>query len=81
MWADAGTNDTAGLGSTTPKKVGQAVVSAIRRDRNEITVAPRRARFITEIGYRHPELAARVQRRGGAVGKAEQLAERQAEKR
>jgi len=81
MWHDAGTNDTAGLGSTTPKKVGQAVASAIRRDRNEITVAPRRARFITEIGYRHPELAARVQRRGGAVDKAEQLAARQADKR
>jgi short-subunit dehydrogenase len=81
MWADAGTNDTAGLGSTTPKKVGKAVARAIRRNRNEITVAPRRARFLTEIGYRHPELAARIQRRGGAADKAEALAAGQADKR
>jgi short-subunit dehydrogenase len=62
-----------GLGTTTPRKVAKAVVRAIRRNRSEITVAPRRARFVTEIGYRHPELAGRVQRRGGAARITEQI--------
>ena len=81
MFHDAGTRDTGGLGTTTPGKVGKAVVRAIRRDRNEITVAPRRQRFITEVGYRHPELAARIQRRAGAEQMADRLAAGQADKR
>ena len=81
MFADAGSKPPPGLGTTTPKKVGKAVARAIRRDRNEITVGPRRLRFLTEIGYRHPELAARVQRRGGADRMADELAAGQADKR
>jgi len=81
MFADSGSPAPPGLGTTTPKKVGRAVVRAIRRDRNEITVAPRRLRFITEVGYRHPELAARIQRRGGAERMAEELAAGQTHKR
>jgi short-subunit dehydrogenase len=81
MFHEAGTGDTGGLGTTTPKKVAKAVVRAIRRNRNEITVATRRLRFISEVGYRHPEWAARIQRRGGAAEKAEELAAGQAEKR
>jgi short-subunit dehydrogenase len=81
MFHEAGTGDTAGLGTTTPKKVARAVVRAIRHNRNEITVATRRLRFISEVGYRHPEWAARIQRRGGASGKAEKLAAGQADKR
>ena len=70
-----------GLGTTTPKKVAKAVARAIRRNRNEITVAPRRQRFLTEVGYRHPEVAARIQRRGGAERMADELAAGQADKR
>lgn len=81
MFHDAGTRDTGGLGTTSPKKVAAAVTRAIRRNANEITVATRRLRFFTEIGYRHPELAARIQRRGGAAGKAEELAAGQRDKR
>jgi hypothetical protein len=69
------------IGTTTPQKVAKAVVRAIERNRNEITVAPLRQRFIAEIGYRHPEFAARIQRRGGAEQIAEQLAEGQSDKR
>ena len=36
---------------------------------------------LTELGYRHPELAARVQRRGGADRMAGELAAGQADKR
>jgi short-subunit dehydrogenase len=81
MFADASMKPPPGLGTTTPQKVGRAVVRAIRRNRNEITVAPRRQRFIAEFGYRHPEFAARVQRSGGAERLAERLASGQSDKR
>jgi short-subunit dehydrogenase len=81
MFHDAGTKPPPMIGTTTPRKVGQAVVRAIERNRNEITVAPMRQRFVAEIGYRHPEFAARVQRRGGAERIADDLAQGQSDKR
>jgi short-subunit dehydrogenase len=81
MWADADVKPPPMVGMTTPKKVAKAVIRAIERNRNEITVAPRRQRFIAEVGYRHPEFAARVQRRGGADRIADDLAAGQADKR
>lgn len=81
MFADAQASPPPGLGTTTPEKVGQAVVRAIRRDRPEITVAPRRQRAATEIGYRHPGLASRIQRSGGADRIADELAAGQKDKR
>ena len=81
MFADAEMKPPPGLGTTTPGKVAKAVVRAIERDRNEITVAPRRQRLTAEFGYRHPEFAARVQRLGGAERIAEDLASGQADKR
>src|SRR6185312_16025798 len=54
MFHEAGSKPPPGVGTTTPKKVAKAVAKAIRKNRNEITVAPRRQRFISEIGYRHP---------------------------
>jgi short-subunit dehydrogenase len=81
MFHDAGSAAPPGLGTTTPQKVAKAVARAIRRNRNEITVAPRRLRFVTEIGYRHPGFAAGVQRRGGADRMADELAAGQANKR
>jgi short-subunit dehydrogenase len=81
MWADADVEPPPMIGTTTPAKVARAVVRAIERNRNEITVAPIRQRFIAEIGYRHPEFAARVQRRGGAERIADELASGQSDKR
>jgi short-subunit dehydrogenase len=81
MFHDAKSKGPPGLGTTTPKKVASAVARAIETNRNEITVAPRRQRFLSELGYRHPEFAARVQRRGGAARIADQLAAGQADKR
>jgi hypothetical protein len=40
-----------------------------------------RQRLVAEFGYRHPEFAARVQRRGGAERIAQRLAQGQADKR
>jgi short-subunit dehydrogenase len=81
MFHDAASKPPPGLGTTTPGKVAKAVVEAIRRDRNEITVAPLRQRLLAEFGYRHPEFAARAQRRGGADRIAAKLARGQADKR
>jgi short-subunit dehydrogenase len=81
MFHDADMAPPPGMGTTTPGKVGKAVAHAIERNRNEITVAPRRQRFLAEFGYRHPELAARVQRRGGADRIADKLAAGQSDKR
>jgi short-subunit dehydrogenase len=81
MFAQTGAKPPALMGSTTPKRVAEAVVRAITTNRSEIAVAPRRARFLTEIGHRHPELAARVQRSGAAAEIAERLAETHAAKR
>jgi short-subunit dehydrogenase len=81
IFADSGSADPPGIGTTTPKKVAKAVVKVIRRNRIEITVAPRRQRFVAELGYRHPGIASRVQRSGGADKFAEELAAGQADKR
>lgn len=81
MWADAEVDPPPMIGTTTPAKVANAVARAIERNRNEITVAPRRQRFAAEFGYRHPGLAARMQRRGGAERIASDLAAGQSNKR
>jgi short-subunit dehydrogenase len=81
MFHDAGSKPPPGFGTTTPGKVAAAVAEAIRRNLNEITVAPLRQRLLAEIGYRHPEFAARIQRRGGAERIAEDLAAGQSDKR
>jgi short-subunit dehydrogenase len=81
MFADSQAPPPPGLGTTTPKKVARAVSRAIRRNRNEITVAPRRQRALVEFGYRHPGVAATFQRRGGADRMADELAAGQRDKR
>ncbi|MDP9188129.1 MAG: SDR family NAD(P)-dependent oxidoreductase [Actinomycetota bacterium] len=81
MLHDSGSQAPPGVGTTTPKKVAKAVEKAIRRNKVEITVAPRRTRLISEIGYRHPGIAASVQRRAGADRIAGAVAEGQREKR
>ena len=81
MFHDTGSEAPAVLGTTTPEKVARAVSKAIRKDRSEITVAPVRQRVAAEIGYRHPEWAARIQRIGGAEGIVGELEDRQIEKR
>jgi short-subunit dehydrogenase len=65
----------AGLGTTTPKKVAEGVIRAIRTNRSEIAVAPRRTRLAVAVAHRHPGLAARLQRRGGADRIADRIAD------
>ena len=80
MFADSGAK-APGLGTTPPEQVGAAVVTAIRRDRAEVEPATRRLRIATGIAHRHPELAARIQRRGGAERVARSIHEGHADKR
>jgi short-subunit dehydrogenase len=81
MFHDASAKPPPGLGTTTPGKVARAVSRAIRDNPTEIAVAQMRQRFAAELGYRHPDFAARIQRRGGADRIAAELAEGQADKR
>jgi short-subunit dehydrogenase len=81
MWADAEVDPPPMVGMTTPAKVAGAVARAIEHNRSEITVAPRRQRVAAEFAYRHPEFAARLQRRSGAAEIAAELAAGQADKR
>jgi short-subunit dehydrogenase len=64
-----------GLGTTTPREVARGVARAIRGNRAEVEVASRRLRIATAVAHRRPELAARVQRRGGADKIAKKLSE------
>jgi short-subunit dehydrogenase len=82
MFADSGAKPPPGMGTTTPAKVGEAVARAIRRNASEIAVAPRRSRVLVNFAMRHPELAGRATRRGGAASKiADEVASGQADKR
>ncbi len=81
MFHDSGADPPPGVGTTTPAKVAKAVDRAIRRNKVEITVAPRRTRAISEIAYRHPGPAASMQRRGGADEIAKSVASGQTDKR
>ncbi len=81
LFADSGAKPPPGMGTSSPRKVGEAVVTAIRRDRAEVEPATVRLRIATGIAHRHPELAARVQRRGGADRIARAIEEGHADKR
>lgn len=81
MFHDSGVKSPPGLGTTAPKKVAKAVVTAITRNRSEVEPATLRLRLASGIAHRHPELAARIQRRGGAEKIAESLVEGHARKR
>ncbi len=50
MFADSGASAPAGMGTTTPDQVADAVVKAIEGDRLEITVAPALQRTMAHIG-------------------------------
>lgn len=81
MFHDSGVRPPPGLGTTTPEKVGKAVIRAIRRNRSEVEPATRRLRLVSGFAHRHPELAARVGRRGGAEKIADELVSGHAAKR
>lgn len=60
MFADSGASAPAAMGTGTPEQVALAVVSAIERDRGQVSVAPRRQRALAAIAANAPELSGKV---------------------
>ena len=65
----------------SPAQVAEATISAIERDRGEVTVAPLELRIGTTFAAVAPELASKVATKLGGDRLAERLAEGQADKR
>ena len=80
MFADSGAKPPPGLGTATPQQVAAAVLSAIERNRGEVTVAPLRQRALGKIGMIAPEISGRVAGRKAAEV-ADAIARGQTDKR
>ncbi|WP_421845410.1 SDR family NAD(P)-dependent oxidoreductase [Mycobacterium sp.] len=80
MFADSGASAPPLVGTGTPKQVGAAVVSAIERNRGEVTVAPRRQRVLARLAANAPEISSRLS--GSITARvADQIAAGQLDKR
>jgi short-subunit dehydrogenase len=66
MFADSGAKPPPGMGTTTPDRVGAAVVKAIERDKVEIVVAPLPLRAVSHFGLATPGISVRAQ--SGSAG-------------
>jgi short-subunit dehydrogenase len=80
MFADSGAKLPPGVGTGSPEQVAVAVVSAIERNRAEITVAPLAQRLLARIAVNAPELSSRVAGRA-ALRYADRIAAGQTDKR
>jgi short-subunit dehydrogenase len=80
MFADSGAAAPPLVGTGTPEQVGAAVVSAIERDRGEVTVAPLRQRVMARFAANAPEVSSRLAGRL-ATKVADEIAAGQTDKR
>jgi short-subunit dehydrogenase len=64
MFADSGSKPPPGLGTTTPDRVGAAVVRAIEANKVEISVAPIQQRFAAHLALASPAFGLRAQTGG-----------------
>lgn len=80
MFAKSGAEGSlpAGVGTSSPQEVADAVTSAITRDRFEVTVAPLAMRIGTTFGAALPRVAAAAQRASNAKVLAGRVADGQA---
>jgi short-subunit dehydrogenase len=60
MFADSGVAAPVLMGTGTPEQVAAGVVSAIERNRSEVTVAPLRQRALSRFAINAPELSGRI---------------------
>ena len=81
MFADSGAELPPGFRTVSPERVADATVSAVERDRGEITVAPLELRLGTVLASVAPDLASKVSNKLGGERIAERMAEGQADKR
>ena len=80
MFADSGASPPPLIGTGTPEQVAAAVVTAIERNRGEVTVAPLRQRVLARFAANAPELASRLA--GDVAAKAaDEIAAGQTDKR
>ena len=80
IFAKSGVKAPAGLGTSSPEEVGNAVVVAIERNRAEVVVAPLLQRLGAGFAHRRPRIASRVTR-SRASGVVDDVVRGQAEKR
>lgn len=66
MFAEAGAKPPPGMGTTTPKRVGAAVVKAIEHDKVEVVVAPLQLRAMSHFALATPAISVRAQ--SGSAG-------------
>jgi short-subunit dehydrogenase len=81
MFADAGVKLPFYAGTNTPDDVAAAVLRAIERDKAEIDVVPLGMRVGATVARVAPHLSAKITRRLGAEGLADQFAAGQQDKR
>ena len=81
MFADSGAKPPAGMGTSSPREVGAAVVKAIESNKVEVAVAPLQTRALAHLGLASPRVAMRAISGGTARKAADRVAEGQSDKR
>jgi short-subunit dehydrogenase len=81
MFAESGAELPPGFRTVSPEQVADATISAIERNRGEVTVAPIELRLGTTLAAVAPDLASKVSTKLGGDRIARRMAEGQANKR
>ena len=81
MFADAAIKLPPGVGTSSPEQVAGGVITAIERNRGEVTIAPVGLRLGASFAAVVPDLAAAGQRLLGGAKVAARVSERQVGKR
>lgn len=81
MYADSGADPIPGLGTGSPQQVAGAVVSAIERNRTEVTVAPVQQRLLAHFALASPGIAVKIASGGAGQKAAANVAAGQTDKR
>ena len=63
MFADAGSKPPPGMGTATPRQVGEATAKAIERNKVEVTIAPLPQRAGAHLALVSPSLSVKVAER------------------
>jgi short-subunit dehydrogenase len=74
MFADAGSKPPPGMGTATPRQVGEATAKAIEKNKVEVTIAPLPQRFGAHLALVSPSLSVRVQSGSAGQKAAEEIA-------
>lgn len=81
MFADSGASSPAGMGTTTPERVAEAVLRAVDSRKVEIPVAPAIQRTMAHIGLISPHLSHRIQSGKAGQKAADSVSNGQIDKR